>query len=48
VVSKMKVGDDVEIEGVKKPALSKGSGEAKPREGTVIELNINEILSEEG
>lgn len=45
VVSKMKVGEDVEIEGGRKRVtLSRDT--AKPRQSTVIELDIDEILRE--
>lgn len=46
VVSKMKVGEEVEIEGFKKNIkFSKDS--SKPRPSSVIELDIEEIESEE-
>lgn len=45
VVTKMKVGEDVEIEGVKKPTTESVT---KPRQSSVIELDLEDIMSEEG
>lgn len=48
VVSKMKVGEDVEIEGAgKRVTIAKEKAPSKPRQATVIELDLNEIEGEE-
>lgn len=46
VVTKMKVGEDVEIEGAKK-SITFRKESSKPRQGTVIELDVEELIHEE-
>lgn len=46
VVTKMKIGEDVEIEGAKK-SIKFSKESAKPRSGTIIELDLEELENEE-
>ncbi|MCC6057444.1 MAG: ZPR1-type zinc finger protein [Desulfurococcaceae archaeon] len=48
VVSKMKVGEDVEIEGLEKKEPKRKQIPSKPKQGVVIELDLEDISSEEG
>lgn len=47
VISKMKVGEDVEIEGISKPKTEVKPTPSKPRQGTVIELDLDDLAREE-
>lgn len=46
VVSKMKIGENIEIEGGKKQITLSKEG-SKPRQSAIIELDLNEIVNEE-
>jgi predicted RNA-binding Zn-ribbon protein involved in translation (DUF1610 family) len=48
VVSKMKVGEDVEIEGIGKQESHAKPAPSKSRQGTVIELDLEDLAGEEG
>lgn len=46
IVTKMKVGDEVEIEGAKK-SITLPKESTKPKQSAVIELDLDDIMSEE-